>query len=69
MDTWREDEVSLTGFCVGDVNLVRLPTPLWRIISMAVTTSCVTGREMLRPKNNLNNYHAGTPGDRVYGQT
>ena len=49
--------------------LVRLPTPLRRIFSMAITNSCATGREMPRTKNQSKYIHGNLPGDRVYGQT
>ena len=36
---------------IAESVLVRLPTPLRRIFSMAITNSCATGREMPRTKN------------------
>ena len=49
--------------------LVRLPTPLQRILSMAITDNCAAGREMPRTKNKSKYVHDNSLGDRVYGQT
>ena len=49
--------------------LVRLPTPLQRILSIATTNSCAAGREMPRTKNKSKHIHGNLSGERVYGQT
>ena len=42
--------------------LVRLPTPLRRILSMVITNSCATGRKMPRTKNQSKYIHGNSPG-------
>ena len=50
-------------------SFIRLPTPLWRTLSMTITNSCAAGRERPRTNNQSKHIHAKFPGDRVYGQT
>ena len=46
---------------VVTVVLVRLPTPLQEIFSMAFTNSCAVGREMPRTKNQSKYIHGNSP--------
>ena len=46
-----------------------MPTLLWRIFLMAITKSCVTGREMPYSKNKSKHTHTNSPRDRIYRQT
>ena len=46
-----------------DILLVRLPTPPRRTLSMAMTNSCTTGREIPRTSNNQSYIHDNSPGD------
>ena len=48
---------------------VSLPTPLQRILSMAITNSCVAGKEMPCTKDQSKYKHDNSPGNRVYRQT
>ena len=63
------DIAAVMGIRLLDCNLNILPTLLWRIFSMAIPHSGVTGREMPYTTNKSKHTHTNSPRDRIYRQT